>query len=275
LRWSDPQLKDRRQPVAAQPVALKETNGLIQIKAGGLVVTFDHATGWLTGVRRCDQFFSLTNGPRFTGGTGVLTKMDCSQEGSEGVVSAKFTGGLQSILWRVKASGWIQCDYTYAARGTNDFLGVTFDYPEGLVKSKRWLGDGPYRVWKNRRSGVTLGLWQNGYNNTITGWRDWIYPEFKGCFAGVRWLQLNTTEGRITVVNDSAVPFVQVLTPEFPPVKLAGHTIPPLPTCGLGFLDIIPPMGSKFQAPEVVSPSGERTLAHGDYFGSVSFYFGE
>jgi hypothetical protein len=45
--------------------------------------------------------------------------------------------------------------------------------------------------------------------------------------------------------------------------------------CGLGFLDAIPPMGSKFQAANVVSPSGERAVAHGDYFGSVSFYFGE
>ena len=72
---------------------------------------------------------------------------------------------------------------------------------------------------------MTLGVWENDYNNTITGWRDWIYPEFKGCFAGVRWLQLDTAEGPITVVNNSAVPFVQVLTPEFPPANLAGKAI--------------------------------------------------
>ena len=175
----------------------------------------------------------------------------------------------------MNGNGWIDCDYDYAAEGTNNFLGVVFDYPENLVKAKRWLGDGPYRVWKNRLAGATLGVWQNDYNNTITGWRGWVYPEFKGCFSGVRWLQLATVEGPITIANKSGVPFVQVLTPEFPPAKLGGHTIPPLPDCGLGFLDAIPPIGSKFNAPEAMSPAGSRAVAHGDYHGAVSFYFGK
>jgi hypothetical protein len=238
-----------------------------------LSATFSRQTGLLTGIRRGGQIFSLANGPRFTAGNGALQKIEFAEDGPDCVVSAKFDGGLKSIDWRVNGNGWIDCDYTYAAEGANDFFGVIFDYPESLVKHKRWLGDGPYRVWKNRTLGVTLGVWENDYNNTITGWRDWIYPEFKGCFAGVRWLQLDTTEGQITIVPEN-IPFVQVLTPEFPPANLAGHTIAPLPQCGLGFLDAIPPMGSKFQAAEAVSPSGERAVAHGEYHGTVSFYFG-
>jgi hypothetical protein len=208
--------------------------------------------GELVEVEHSGKKFSLNKGPRVVG-TNTMIK---------------------SISWTLRDDGWLRCDYTYTARGTNDFFGVVFDYPEELVKSKRWFGDGPYRVWKNRRQGVTPGLWQNDYNDTITGWQDWVYPEFKGCFADVRWLQLETTEGQITIVPGH-VPFIQVLNPKFPPPKLAGNTIPPLPVCGLGFLDAIPPMGSKFQAANVVSPSGERAVAHGDYFGSVSFYFGE
>jgi len=68
---------------------------------------------------------------------------------------------------------------------------------------------------------------------------------------------------------------MQVLTPEFPPAKLGGNTIPPLPVCGLGLLDIIPAIGSKFQRAEAVSPSGARAVAHGEYSGKVSFYFGK
>ncbi len=64
---------------------------------------------------------------------------------------------------------------------------------------------------KTGSRGVSLGVWENDYNNTIAGWRDWVYPEFKGFFAGVRWLQLGTTEGLITVLNNQDVPFVQVL----------------------------------------------------------------
>jgi hypothetical protein len=225
--------------------------GLTELKGNGIVAQIEN--GELISVERDGKQFSLTNGPR--------------------IVTTNST--LKNITWRLRDDGWLQCDYAYAAEGKNDYFGVTFDYPENMVKSKRWLGDGPYRVWKNRLNGVTLSVWENDYNNTITGWRDWIYPEFKGCFADVRWLQLQTTEGQITVVPDSEIPFVQILTPEFPPETIAGNTIPPLPKCGLGFLNAIPPIGSKFQAADVVSPSGRRAVAHGEYHGSVSFYFGK
>ena len=175
----------------------------------------------------------------------------------------------------MNGNGWLDCNYTYTANGTNNFLGVTFDYPEGNVRHKRWLGDGPYRVWKNRLRGASLGVWENDYNNTITGFKDWVYPEFKGFFSGVRWLQLDTTEGPITVINNSAVPFVQVLTPEFPPPNLAGKTMAPVPKCGLGFMDAIPPIGNKFQAPGRVGPQSQPNVATGAYSGSVSFYFGK
>jgi len=227
------------------------TNGVVELKGKDIEVRIDGTTGSLVEVERAGKKFSLHNGPRLALADSTLKK----------------------AVWRLRDDGWLQCDYTYTAEGSNDYFGVVFDYPENLVKSKRWLGDGPYRVWKNRLRGVTLGVWQNDYNNTITGWRDWVYPEFKGCFANVRWLQLNTSEGTITVVPQN-VPFVQVLTPEFPPAKLAGNTIAPLPQCGLGFLDAIPPIGSKFQAADVVAPSGERAVAHGEYSGTVSFYFG-
>ena len=239
--------------VIAQADNFGATNSrVIELKGKDIVARIDGATGWLTEVERAGKKFSLSNGPRL----------------------ATTNSTLKKIVWQLRDDGWLQCDYTYAAEGTNDFFGVVFDYPENLVKSKRWLGDGPYRVWKNRLCGETLGVWENKYNDTITGWRDWIYPEFKGCFANVRWLQLSTSEGTMTVVPEN-VPFVQVLTPEFPPANLAGNTIPPLPQCGLGFLNAIPPIGSKFQAAEAVGPSGERAMAHGEYSGTVSFYFGE
>jgi hypothetical protein len=252
-----------------------ETNGVIEVTAGELTATFSKETGLLVGVRRGAHMFSLTNGPRPAVGSATLRQIHFDEDGPDAFVSAKFDGDLKSIDWRVNGNGWIDCDYTYAAEGTNDFIGVLFDYPENLVTHKRWLGDGPYRVWQNRLRGATLGVWENNYNNTIAGWRDWIYPEFKGCFAGVRWLQLDTAEGQITVLNHRAVPFVQVLTPEFPPTNLVGQAFAPLPHCGLGFLDAIPPIGSKFKAAKFSGPQGQPNVAHGDYSGAVSFYFGK
>lgn len=260
---------------ATQHAAAGETDTAIQVKTGGLTVAFSKQTGLLTSVQRGDQVYSLANGPCFTSGSNSLEKISSSDDGPDIVVSEKLNGPLKSVSWRVNGNGWLDCDYTYVATGTNDFLGVTFDYPENLVRHKRWLGDGPYHVWKNRLRGVSFNVWENDYNNTITGFRDWIYPEFKGFFADVRWLQLDTAEGQITVLNNSAVPFMQVFAPEFPPTNLVGKAFAPMPRCALGFLDCISPIGSKFKPTKSMGPQSQPNVATGEYSGSISFYFGK
>jgi hypothetical protein len=226
-------------------------NSVKELKHQNLTARIDSQTGRLLDVTVGTNIISLSGGPRL----------------------AATNGHLVSLAWQLRDDGWLQCQFTYTATGTNDAIGVLFDYPEALVKHKRWLGDGPYRVWKNRLGGGTLGVWENDYNNTITGYRGWVYPEFKGFFANVRWLQLDTAEGLITVVPEN-IPFVQVLTPEQPPDKLAGRTKVNLPRCGLGFLHAIPPIGSKFKPAESTGPQGQPNIGQGEYSGTVSFYFG-
>ncbi len=255
--------------------AATDSTDVSEIKTGEFIVKFSKSTGFPTAISRGSQEFSFTNGLRLAVGSATLTGIEQTQDGSDVVVKENFSGDLKNVTWRLHGNGWLQCDYTYIATGTNDYFGVLFDYPENLVKHKRWLGDGPYRVWKNRLRGVTLGVWENDYNNTLTGWRDWIYPEFKGFFANVRWLQLDTTEGLITVVNNSGVPFMQVLTPEFPPASLVAKAFVSVPKCGLGFLDAIPAIGSKFKDATFTGPQGQPNLGRGEYSGSVSFYFGK
>ncbi len=248
-----------------------ETEDAIEIKTDFSTLTISKRTGLLAGVLG----YSLSNGPRLAIGSSSLKSIVIATNANFVAVTTTFDGDLHKTAWIVRQDGWVVCNYTYTATGTNDYYGVLFDYPEKLVKHKRWLGDGPYRVWKNRLRGVTLGVWENDYNNTIAGWRDWIYPEFKGFFADVRWLQLDTTEGLITIVNNSHVPFMQVLTPEFPPANLVGKAIAPVPKCGLGFLDAIPAIGSKFKDATFTGPQGQPNLGRGEYSGSVSFYFGK
>jgi Glycosyl hydrolases family 2, TIM barrel domain/Glycosyl hydrolases family 2, sugar binding domain/Glycosyl hydrolases family 2 len=262
------------QAPAESRVESTETANAIELKAGDLTIDISKQTGLLADVQCGLQHFSLADGPRPMPGNARLVKLTQKQAGSDYVVTAGYAGSLKSVTWRLQANGWLKCSYTYTATGPHEYYGVAFDYPENLVKSKRWLGDGPYRVWKNRRQGVTLNVWDNDYNNTITGWRDWIYPEFKGCFADVRWLQLSTKEGTITAIPEN-VPYVQMLMPEFPPANLAGDTDPPVPHAGLAFLNAIPPMGSKFKPASQMGPSGQLSVATGKYSGSVSFYFGK
>src|ERR1035438_3263971 len=68
------------------------------------------------------------------------------------------------------------------------------------------------------------------------------YPVFKGFYSGVRWLQLNTSEGPITAMvdqsRDSPI-YVQILTPKTPPSNLQGQTGVPFPNAGVSFLHAI------------------------------------
>ena len=261
---------------------LSETDDSLQIKTRDMTVAINKNSGFLTSVTKGKQTFSLGNGPRPAESEAQLVQLEHSVSGSDFIVKGKYSGALNSVTWRIRPDGWVQCDYAYNADGPKDFFGVAFDYPDSQVLSKKWLGVGPYRVWKNRQVGGTLNVWKNDYNNTVTGWADWIYPEFKGCFSDVRWLQLATTEGLITIVpeptkvaDDPALPFVQVLTPQFPPEKLMGKTGVSLPKAGLALLNAIPPVGSKFQAANLSGPQGQLTEAKGEYHGTVDFYFGK
>ncbi len=257
-----------------QPVSATESEHALEIKAGDFAVTISKDTGLLLKVVRGVQIFSLGTGPCLSAGGVILTNLEHKPDATGYAVTSTYDGDLKSVSWHVRSNGWLRCDYKYTVSGTNDFIGVLFNYPENLVKYKRWLGDGPYRVWKNRRCGVMFGVWENDYNNTITGWRDWIYPEFKGCFSNVRWLELETTEGPITIVPDN-IPFVQVLTPEQPPDNLVRNTKVNLPQCGLALLDGIPAIGSSTKEATALGPQSQPNIANGEYSGSVSFYFGK
>jgi hypothetical protein len=201
--------------------------------------------------------------------------MEHHADGADHVVSSFYNGNMRSVRWRIRSNGWVQLDYSYNLEGPQDFFGVSFDYPETNVKSMRWLGSGPYRVWKNRLAGGTLNVWENQYNNSVTGAGLWNYPEFKGYYAGVRWLQLQTSEGPITAIVAQDDLFLQMLTPQTADAKLVGNTLARFPAAGISFLHAIPPIGSKFSSASSSGPDGLKTTAAGDYNGSVSFYFGK
>jgi hypothetical protein len=258
---------------APQPVTATDAEHSVEVRCGELAVTISKDTGLLYKVARGAQVFSLATGPRPANGAAAPTKFEHQADATGYAVRIAFAGDLTTLDWRVQSNGWVRCDYRFTANGPQDFFGVLFNYPEAQVKRKRWLGDGPYRVWKNRLRGGVLNVWESDYNDTVTGHRGWVYPEFKGCFANVRWLQLETGEGLITVVPEN-VPFVQVLTPGQPPDELAGRTKVNLPSCGLGFLHGIPPIASRFKPADQGGPQGRPNFPNGEFSGAISFFFG-
>jgi hypothetical protein len=206
-------------------------------------------------------------------------------DGNDLVIAAAFDGPMQSLTYRLKPNGWLSIDYVYTLDGPHEYFGVGFDYPEAKVKGVRFLGEGPVPVYKNRLAGTTLDVWEKHYNDTMVGDPDDLkpgehfdYPIFKGFYAGVRWLQLNTSEGPITAMveqpPDSPV-YVQLFTPKTPPASLLGQVGVPFPAAGLSFLNAIPAIGSKFSGPQTMGPSGQEAIAKGAYRGHVSLYFGK
>ena len=252
-----------------------ETVDAIKIVAGDLSVTFSKTTGRLQAVSRGGKDFSLANGPRLAVGEATLEKLETRNENTDVIVTATYAGALKTVVWRVRANGWLDCEYAYTADKPSPYLGVCFDYPESLVKAKRWVGEGPYRTWQNRRRGTPLGAYENAYNDTITGYSGWVYPEFKGCFAGVRWLTLDTKEGALTTMIGSNDLYVQVLTPSFPSEEAQRHAVIKLPAAGLAFLHEIPAVGEKGRPVQEHGPQSQLHPVRDIYRGKVSFHFGD
>lgn len=249
-----------------------EERGTVMAVAGDFVVVFDSLTGALVEVSRGGKRLSLGAGLRPASGQAQLVSFESRSDGADFVATSRYAGRLESVEWRVRPNGWIECAYVYPGFKDGPFQGVSLDLPGVRVRAKTWVGDGPYRVWRNRLRGVSLGAWSNAYNETVTGWSGFEYPEFKGFFSGVRWLTLETSGGNVTVVPESGL-FVQVMKPDLPPADVVARTAVAMPEADLSLLHVIPAIGTKFSWPEQGGPQGEPVEVRGRYRGRFGLRF--
>ncbi|SDG60449.1 Beta galactosidase small chain [Dyadobacter soli] len=257
----DHTLSTQMQAETLQP---SETAAALALKAGSITYTFDKTTGYLAKVSRPAGDISLTGGPRLAGKQLPL-KSFRHFAGSRGYeVEAHYQGDGNSFTahWLFASGQPAELTYEYSQRGAADFMGVTFDYPQENVTGMKWLGRGPYRVWKNRLRGLKYGVWHKAYNDAVTG-ENFISPEFKGFHSEVKWVVIETREGNITVYSDEPV-FLQMMSPSKP--KAAGNdkTSPPFPESTFGFLDNISAIGTKFQDADQMGPQSQKnTMLNG------------
>ncbi|MFC1739702.1 glycoside hydrolase family 2 TIM barrel-domain containing protein [Planctomycetota bacterium] len=255
-------------------VLAEEDNEHVTVRAGKSELTFSKNSAELVNVKRNGRVISLGRGPRL-----VPTKpfdddnssLRHYQDGGNYLLEIKDTGGFDFLKWTIYGSGWVRLDYQYSASGNLDYTGITFDYPQ-KVKAKKWLGQGPYRVWKNRLKGTTLNVWSNQYNDTTPG-KSWDYPEFKGYFANLHWVRLETTEGSITAVTDTENLFFRVLTPKNGDEPL--KSVMRFPPGNISFLHSIPAVGTKFAPAKSLGPESQQMSASGSYKGTIYFQFTE
>ena len=170
-------------------------------------------------------------------------------------------GSLNTVQWSFGNAGEVTVSADYTFNGVVDLLGISFDYPESKVKGKTWVGMGPYRVWQNRMEGPQYGYWQTDYNDPVPG-ETWEYPEFKGYFADVTWMQLETSEGKIGIsplASDDSPLYVGVYTPR----DGRDHILYTLPETGISILKVIPAVRNKVNTTDLNGPSAQPYWAKG------------
>ncbi|HLP02400.1 MAG TPA: glycoside hydrolase family 2 TIM barrel-domain containing protein [Opitutaceae bacterium] len=259
---------------AAAPAA-EETETALVLRAGDTTVVFDRATGELREARRGAEVFPLRNGPRIVGGEAKLKEFTHRAEGGAHIIECGYEGMLQRVTWRLDASGWLRLDYVYRLPENTALpcAGVTFDHATEGVTGMRWLGKGPYRVWKNRLKGAEFDVWAKMFNDTATG-QSWDYPEFKGFHAGMYWAVLGGARP-MTIVFGSDDLFLRLFTPAEGVDPKSTHV--EFPPGDLSIMHGIAPIGTKFHTAAEHGPQGAPNfgLRHGlTTSGTVWFRFG-
>jgi hypothetical protein len=204
--------------------------------------------------------------------SGIKSSGDITKQ----VVEVNYTGNMPYARWTMHPGGWLSLEYEYTLDGDYPFAGISFSYPENFVLGAKWLGKGPYRVWKNRLQGVNDNVWENMNNNTHTGSAPWKFPEFKGYYAGITWMELNTVQGKFLIASQDTGLYVRL----FDFYGLSGvRPHPELPRGDISFLDAIPPIGTKLALninynTASLGPQSEPNHINRTIKRTIWFYFG-
>ncbi|CDA83387.1 beta-galactosidase [Bacteroides sp. CAG:754] len=304
-RWIFPidklnQVKEELSPLSGK-ATYTETDNDLTVKANNHTFVFSKKDGQLKGVSVNNRKISFANGPRFIGArradrsldqfynhddekakekdrtysefpdAAVFTKLDVREDGGNLIITANYKlGNLDKAQWTINPSGIVTLDYTYNFSGVVDLMGICFDYPEEQVISKRWLGAGPYRVWQNRIHGTQYDIWENDYNDPIPG-ETFTYPEFKGYFGDVSWMNIRTKEGTISLTNETPGTYIGIYQPRDGRDRLL-YT---LPESGISVLNVIPPVRNKVNSTDLCGPSSQPKWVNGSQTGRIVFRFTE
>ncbi len=266
------------------------------VKAGNQNLHFNKENGELTKITEGEKSLSFGKGPRFVAfrradrsldgwvaenlpkgvdrlyndisGETMLTSFEAKMENGKAVISAQYFGALKKVRWEIASEKNIKLEYEYGYDGVVELMGIKFDYPETKVISRKWLGEGPYRVWQNRLQGTKLNIWENDYNDPIPG-ETFIYPEFKGFFGNWHWSEFETSEGSFTIATEGFDNYLGVYSPRDGRDALL-YTFP---ESGISVLDVIPAVRNKVNTTDLIGPSSQAQQVSGIKKGTLFFEF--
>ncbi|WP_139062135.1 glycoside hydrolase family 2 TIM barrel-domain containing protein [Ochrovirga pacifica] len=268
-------------------VKTTSTDRIIAVTAGEYRYRFSKENGLLKEVKKGETLIPLTDGPIILNQKDKvqdiqITSLDNKTEILVIFEEKKWMPAWSTIKekrsdvikWTVHANGLLDLRVEFKGfRNLKGYRGITFSFPEKEVAGMQWLGDGPYRVWRNRTKGTRFQVWENDYNNTVTGQAggeyEFVYPEFKGFFSNLYWSKVKGNHNNgFTVYCRTPHTYLRMLTPEEPKDNKKGaakrKVHPAFPTGDISFVMNIPGMGTKFQFAESTGPHGNSE----HYFGN-------
>ncbi|MGJ5640551.1 glycoside hydrolase family 2 TIM barrel-domain containing protein [Formosa sp. S-31] len=263
----------------------------ITLSSAALALVLDSNTGEIVSIKNKQASIPFNNGPRPIGMKAEVESTSFKSYKDSVVCNVKYTGGIDHINWTMYNDGRLKMQAIMLKnagqssgfdgafiQGEISKFGLTFDFPEEGVQSLKWIGNGPYRVWKNRIKGTTMGLWEKKYNKTITGesFENLVYPEFKGYHANMLAANLRTEHGDLKFFSASDKLFLRLFTPDLP--KKAVSKVfpqPEFPEGNISFMFEIPGMRA-FKSLQDQGPESQPTnirIKNGDEGISMSLWF--
>ncbi|WP_434036503.1 glycoside hydrolase family 2 TIM barrel-domain containing protein [Formosa sp. 4Alg 33] len=255
-------------------VSISQIANKVALTSEELNVELDSKTGEITKITNKTGDVPFINGPRPVGMKAEVETIKTEQFKDSVVCTVNYSGGIDHIRWTMHGDGRLKMKAVLLKnagrssgfdgafiQGEISQFGLTFDFPENGVKSIKWLGNGPYRVWKNRLKGATMGLWEKDYNKTITGesFENLVYPEFKGYHANMLVANLKTEHGNLKFFSESDKLFLRLFTPDLPQKAVSKvFPQPEFPEGNISFMYEIPGMRA-FKSLEDQGPESQPT----------------
>jgi hypothetical protein len=242
-------------------------DSLRSIAIGKMEYWFNKKTGLLAKVKNNNTEIPFNNGPILCEGNAAADSVSFVEDfkANEITVTSHYTTKslVSSLTWTINGTGTLKMEIHYfpAAYFTN-LVGVNFSFPENKIKGVEYMGNGPYRVWKNRMKGNQFGIWKKDYNNTETG-ESWNYPEFKGYHSNMYWCKFITDTKPFTVFTENEDLFFRLFTPAWKTDQWHNYE-PIFPSGDISFMQGISSIGSKTQRNETTGPMGEKNIFY-DY----------
>ena len=249
----------------SKAVTVTGTDTALIVSAGTIQYIISKNDGLLKKVVNAKGEIPFNNGPSLCAGKAIFKSVTTQMDGDTLLLTCSFderNSRMKQFTWIFYPSGWAKLNMYYVPEEYDvdfDYMGVSFSYPENLVKGVEWLGNGPYRVWKNRMQGVELDVHRKDYNNTITGVPPLVYPEFKGYHSNLYWARIESKEQSFTVATSSEDVFLRLYTPD-QPEKVFNRVAPVFPPGDISFLQAIPAIGTKSNDAWNMGPSGKKNM---------------